>query len=97
MSQEEEAWETFFRISVVLLVLSIVVLGAILYQEFVLHIHVPPTGMIKCMNATQCGQMAEIEMQTGQTLLIDVLIVWAIVFGASVVYTLVKQLRNRNK
>ena len=96
MSQEEEAWETFFRISVILLVLSIVVLGAILYQEFVLHVPVRPANIIKCINATQCSQIEEIERHTGQTVLVAVLVVWAIVFGASVVYTLVKQLRNRN-
>jgi len=96
MSQEVEVWETFFRIGIVLLVLSIVVLGAILYQEFVLHIHIQPVGMIKCMNATQCEQLAEIEKQASQTIISGVLIVWAIVFGASVLYTLVKQLRNRS-
>jgi len=96
MSQEEEVWKTFFRISVVLLVLGVALLGAMLYQEFVLHIHIQPVGMIKCMNATQCEQLAEIEKQTSQTIINGVLIVWAIVFGASVLYTLVKQLRNKN-
>jgi len=96
MSQEVETWETFFRISVILLVLGVALLGSLCYQEFVLHVPARPASIIKCMNATQCKQIEEIEMQTGQTLLIDVLIVWAIVFGASVVYTLVKQLRNRN-
>jgi len=95
MSQEVEAWETFFRVGVVILVLSIVVLGAMLYQEFVLHIHVQPATITKCVNTTQCELVEELIKQAVATTMDVVLVCLLVVlFVASLLVLLRDKLKS---
>jgi hypothetical protein len=88
--------QAFFKIGVIILVLSVILLGFMLYQEFVLHICVQPATIIKCGNTAQCELVEELIKQTVATT-IDVVLVCllAVLFVAGLLVALLGN-KSRN-
>jgi hypothetical protein len=95
MSELDGSGETIFKMMELLLVLSIVFLGFMLYQELVLHKRVQPASIIKCENATQCKQVEDLEKQAVLVTLNTVLLGWTIIFAATLIYMFVEKMRDK--